>query len=161
MYITPNFSPTAQVFARRCVARGTRWLDRRARTDSRFKGWRLEMINIRSGQVSSVVHMEYDTNHPLALACKWDNNLSYPNGWVSCGPIKHFGFDTGIGRKRAFLLGFNEGPPQAIHLALQLNIDIIEYCSALNVAWAEALAEYRTEERPYVGFAPHLLRRAA
>ncbi len=139
-------SPAVLQVARRRAARGRDWLDRRAKYDPRFLGWRLQMMNIFGGRVFSVVTMQYNTNDPISLVLKHDTSLACESDgrvkWATVAPA--FGFETKTGCMKAVYLGFNEGnldPTWEVR-------DIMEYCHALNQAWAEVLDEHRTEEAP-------------
>ena len=142
-----EISPILVAVARQRVARGVNWLNKRATYDKRFVGWRLRMMSIHNGHVSSHVRMQWNTNDPLSLACKQLPELADTTDgrvkWATTS--KEFNFRNALGQKKAVYLGFNEGWQKSTHLSIS---DMMEYCSALNQAWSEALREHHTCEAP-------------
>jgi len=132
--------------ARRRVADGVAWLDKRAETDPRFCGWRLQMMSIHGGKVRSHVNMYRGTDEPLALACKWYPEFVDPDDGRVKGYIVRE--KLGLSDESAKNFGFFEG----VGAATLGSSDLVkeEWIELLNRAWEEALGEYSTRTAPYI-----------
>ena len=116
---------------------GATWLDDHAPAE-----WRLRLIRIHSGWVSSRVNFHYNKDYPLSLAFVADkrfDRLAGEQRWPEVA--KHFGFHSPIYEDPIFLKhGFYEQAHVSGDTIVKKEIDI----RFLNYAWNVVLGDFWT-----------------
>ena len=118
--------------------RGREWLDKHAPPD-----WRLQMMSITGGKISSRVRLPYGDQNPLALAFRRDKSLKNGDGRVIWASVSdRFGFTQN--RKIPQELGFLEKRHQVENALIDENIDGY----FLDDAWETILKNLRWYPQP-------------
>lgn len=114
---------------------GQRWLDSKAPND-----WRLQMISISDGCVSSHVCMQKETGNPLVLAFRREPSLRGNDGRVTWAAVaQKFRFTGETGTVEARRCGFL----QMQHvLGGKTILDSKTDCCLLNAAWEYVLQTF-------------------
>jgi|GEM_PF-2586610 len=113
---------------------GAHWLDTHATPE-----WRLRLMRIFSGNVSSRVQMHYNRDNPLSLVFIDDERFSSPpdeTRWVRVA--EHFGFKNPPGNLEIQKLGFHEIEHRVDDTIVSKMIDI----KLLNKAWENVLGDF-------------------
>lgn len=115
------------------------------------RGWRLEMISIHDGIVSSHVHMVYDDQNPLALAFRRDPELKQkgPGGRVTWAVVANEHFPSvGMGTSQMQHYGFLEKQHVVGDVVISSDID----AAFLDDAWTKILCELEWEHQPVASY---------
>ncbi len=126
------------------VHKGVVFLDKHAPRE-----WRLNMMNIHGGVVSSRVRMVFDDQNPLALAFRHNATLRRIDGRVTWGQVSHK-FDFTNAHYQT--LGFLEMGHRCGTVLVTEDVD----AELLDFAWAEALNNFEWRAQPW-----HLFPKAA
>lgn len=119
---------------------GCKWLDEHAPPD-----WRLQMISISAGEVSSRVRLCHDDENPLALAFRRVEEFKRPDGRVSWATIKtRFGFHTYEAQRFGFLEMYHT--VGAVHIGTDIDSMYLDW------AWAIILRELDWEPQPVAAY---------
>jgi hypothetical protein len=119
---------------------GAKWLNEHGP-----RGWRLEMIGIHEGKVSSYVRMHRSDENPLALAFRRDATLQSADGRVLWTTVaKRFGFAHHNAHFEAQELGFHEMKHVVGSVIISEDVDAY----FLNEAWEKILCNFSHEHNP-------------
>lgn len=113
---------------------GAKWFDANGPVE-----WRLRLMRIYSGQVSSRVQMRYNRDNPLSLGFIDDprfRNVQDEIRWVTVA--EHFGFKNAHANPEVCKLGFNEMEHRVGNVIVPKSVDI----ELLNEGWKCILGDF-------------------